>query len=134
MYIATKNNGYGHSIYIQIPRIKQPIPLFVLFRALGVISDKEICERIILNIKDKEMSQMVFGLKASIIDAKSHDTMDKSLEYIISHVMFTPINMDKQTGDKKKKEFANCEWVLTEDIVNKPSSVLMKKIQGEVFC
>ena len=106
MYIATKNNGYGHSIYIQIPRIKQPIPLFVLFRALGVISDKEICERIILNIKDKEMSQMVFGLKASIIDAKSHDTMDKSLEYIISHVMFTPINMDKQTGDKKKKEFA----------------------------
>ena len=33
-----------------------------------------------------------------------------------------------------KKEFANYEWVLSEDIVNKPSSVLMKKIQGEVFC
>ena len=30
--IATKNNGYGHSIFIQIPRIKQPIPLFILFR------------------------------------------------------------------------------------------------------
>ena len=34
----------------------------------------------------------------------------------------------------RKKEFANYEWVLTEDIVNKPSSALMKKIQGEVFC
>ena len=34
----------------------------------------------------------------------------------------------------RKKEFANYEWVLTEDIVKKPSSVLMKKIQGEVFC
>ena len=30
MTIATKNNGYGHSIYIQIPRIKQPIPLFIV--------------------------------------------------------------------------------------------------------
>ena len=34
----------------------------------------------------------------------------------------------------RKKEFANYEWVLTKDIKNKPSSVLMKKIQGEVFC
>jgi DNA-directed RNA polymerase II subunit RPB2 len=106
LFIATKNNGYGHSIFIQIPRIKQPIPLFILFRALGVISDKEICEKIVLNIKKEEMSQMVFGLKASIVDAKSNDTMEKSLEYIINHVMFTPINMDKETGDKKKKEFA----------------------------
>jgi len=34
----------------------------------------------------------------------------------------------------RKKRFANFEWVLKKDIVNKPSSVLMKKIQGEVFC
>ena len=34
----------------------------------------------------------------------------------------------------RKKEFANYEWVLLEDVVNKPSSALMKKIQGEVFC
>ena len=32
--IATKNNGFGHAIDINIPRIKQPIPIFILFRAL----------------------------------------------------------------------------------------------------
>ena len=112
--IATKNNGYGHSIYIQIPRIKQPIPLFILFRALDVISDKEICEKIVLNIKDEKMNKMLYALKASIIDAKSYDTKDKCLNYIVNHVMFTPINMNKETGEKKKKEFA--EDVLNNDL------------------
>ena len=34
MMMSTKQNVFGQSIYIQIPRIKNPIPLFVLFRAL----------------------------------------------------------------------------------------------------
>ena len=45
--IATRNNGAGHAIYIHIPRIKTPIPIFIVFRALGVISDKDICKYII---------------------------------------------------------------------------------------
>jgi len=35
---------------------------------------------------------------------------------------------------KRKKRFVDFEWVLKKDIVNKPSSALMKKIQEEVFC
>ena len=60
MYIATKNNGAGHPIYIQIPRIKNPIPIFILFRALGIKSDKDICELIILNIGDKKMENAIW--------------------------------------------------------------------------
>ena len=44
--IAAKPNGSGYPIYVQIPRIKVPVPLFVVFRALGVVSDKAICEDI----------------------------------------------------------------------------------------
>ena len=47
--ICSKNNGFGHAIQIRIPRIKQPIPIFILFRALGVIEDKKICSYILLN-------------------------------------------------------------------------------------
>jgi DNA-directed RNA polymerase II subunit RPB2 len=102
--IATRNNGSGHGIYVQIPRIKIPIPLFILFRALGVISDEEICKIIILDLA-KSRKQLLFGLKASIIDANEYMTEESSLEYIISNAMFTPINMDKEAGIKKKKEF-----------------------------
>ena len=53
MMIAGKNNGFGNGLYINIPRIKQPIELFILFRALGIISDKEICRHILLDVDDK---------------------------------------------------------------------------------
>ena len=38
----SRNNGFGHPIYVQIPRIKKPIPLFVIFRSLNIISDRDI--------------------------------------------------------------------------------------------
>ena len=106
MTIATKNNGSGHAIYIQIPRIKQPVPLFILFRALGIISDKEICETIVLNIEDDNMSQMLYGLKASIIEANQFRTQDECITYITNNVMFSPINMGVAEGKIKQRQFA----------------------------
>ena len=51
--ISSKNNGFGYGIYIQIPRVKNPVPLFIIFRILNIISDEEICKYILLNIKDE---------------------------------------------------------------------------------
>ena len=103
--IANRNNGFGHNIYVQIPRIKNPVPLFILFRALGCISDQDICAYIILNIKDEHMTRMLMKLKASIIDASALLTQESCLQHIISSAMFTPINMDKETGDARKRQF-----------------------------
>ena len=106
MMIASKNNGFGHGIYVMIPRFKLPIELFALYRALGVMSDREICEHILLNIEDSKQSEMLACLEASIIDGNKYPTQEDSLRHIISMVAFTPINMDKDTGAKKKREFA----------------------------
>jgi DNA-directed RNA polymerase II subunit RPB2 len=106
MMLHSKNNGFGHSIVIQIPRIKQPMPLFVVFRAIGLITDKEICEMILLNLDIKHHEQMLGALQASIIEANKWMTQEDSLKSVISQVMYTPMNMDKETGAKKKREFA----------------------------
>ena len=55
--IATKNSGNGHTIDIHIPRIKQPIPIFIAFRALGIISDKEIIKYILLDVNQVEKKE-----------------------------------------------------------------------------
>jgi len=111
MLISSKNNGFGYPIVLEIPRVKQPIPLFVVFRALGIISDKEICKKILLDIDNIKNKQLLEALQASVIDSDKFLTQEECIKYITSFAMYTPINMDKETGAKKKHDF-------TLDILN----------------
>jgi DNA-directed RNA polymerase beta subunit len=114
MMVVAKQNGFGHPLVIQIPRMKQPISLFIVFRALGVLSDREICEYIVYHIDDGAQNgcgndyntKLLEALQASIIDSNHIMTQDDAIKYFTSQVIFTPINMDKETGAKKKREFA----------------------------
>jgi len=90
IYIVTKNNGFGHAIYVQIPRIKQPIPLFILFRAFGIVSDKDICQKILLHVENPDCEnyvQLLTALHASAVDANECRTTKDALQYITSNVM-----------------------------------------------
>jgi DNA-directed RNA polymerase II subunit RPB2 len=105
MMIASKNNGFGNGIFITIPRIKNPIELYVLFRALGITSDKDITKYIILDIDDDRHVDILHFLQASIIDANKYMTQEDALRHVTSSVAYTPINLDKETGARKKREF-----------------------------
>ena len=105
MYVSSKNNGFGNAICVQIPRVKHPIPLFIVFRALGIMSDKDICNYILLNVEDAKHQDMLETLQASVIEANKYISQKDSIKYITSHVMFTPINMDAETGIQKKHQF-----------------------------
>ncbi|MFY7729892.1 MAG: LAGLIDADG family homing endonuclease [Flavobacterium sp.] len=111
MFVSSKNNGFGFPMVLEIPRVKQPIPLFIVFRALGVMSDKSICDHILLDIRDDKNKMLLEALQASVIDANKYLTQEDAVKYITSFAMYTPINMDKETGAKKKHEF-------TLDILN----------------
>ena len=106
MMIASKNNGFGNGIYVAIPRIKQPIELFVVFRALGIISDKSICQHILLDIDEDKNIDLLKCLQASIIDANKYLTQEDAITHITSFVAYTPFNMDRESGLMKKRDFA----------------------------
>jgi DNA-directed RNA polymerase II subunit RPB2 len=114
IYIASKNNGFGNEIVIQIPRIKQPIPIFILFRALGVDSDKEICKYILLDVDDNNNKALLYALRGSMVEASNHIDYEKAMNYIVSQAAYTPVNMDKEMGIRKKREFT--EEVLNSDL------------------
>ena len=105
MMISPKTSDTD-TIYIQIPRIKKPMPIFIVFRALGIISDKDICEKIVLDMDDKRNKKLIHYLKASVEESNDCLTKEDAIKKIVANVMFTPINMDKETGIIKKREFA----------------------------
>tara|TARA_R110002072_G_scaffold345_3_gene2334 strand:+ start:2615 stop:6163 length:3549 start_codon:yes stop_codon:yes gene_type:complete len=106
LMVSNKNNGFGYAIYLQIPRLKNPVPLFVLFRSLNIINDKDICQKIVLNVDNKENKEILAFLQASIVDANSVMDYEEAIKYITNNVVYTPLNMDKESGAKKKREFA----------------------------
>ena len=105
MTISAKNNGFGHGIFVTIPRVKQPIELFILFRAFGITTDKDICKHILLDINNDETKVMLQHLQASIIDSNEYLTQEDAIQYITNYAIYTPINMDRETGIQKKREF-----------------------------
>jgi DNA-directed RNA polymerase II subunit RPB2 len=48
---------------------------------------------------------MLENLQASIIEANKYMTYNDAVKYITNYVSYTPINMDKETGELKKQQF-----------------------------
>ena len=124
--VASKNNGYGYPMKVVIPRVRESIDLFVVFRALGVTSDREICEYILLNINSELHTDILEFLNASIIESNKCMTKDEALRQITTYVAFTPINMDKEQGSKKKRDF-------TMDVLNNDLFPHCKTPQQKIY-
>jgi DNA-directed RNA polymerase II subunit RPB2 len=112
LMVSSKQNTYGHGIHIVIPRLKQKrsIELFALFRALGVLSDKKICEYIVLNVDDPKNKQILEYLQASIEDGKQFVTDIESIEenamqHVMSVVAYNPYQTDKGAPPIPKLEY-----------------------------
>ena len=78
--IAPDLSYTNNQIVIDIPNVKKPVPLFILMRALGVISDKSIIEYCLLDLKTN--SNMIDLFIPSIHDANTIFTQQIALEFI----------------------------------------------------
>ena len=70
----------NNQIVVVIPNVKKPIPLFIVMRALGVLSDKKIIETVILDL-DKNAGMMELFIP-SIHDTHQIYTQSNALNFI----------------------------------------------------
>ena len=75
-----KVKSKGENIVVNIPNVRKPVPLFILMRALGIISDKEIIKYCLLDLDKNESYMELF--KQSIYEAKLIYTQETALKYI----------------------------------------------------
>lgn len=92
--IENENGTYkNQNIVVNVPNIRKPVPLFILMRALGVISDKEIIETCLLDMKKNDFFIELF--KPCVYDAGYVFTQEAALKYMatltkgktVEHVM-----------------------------------------------
>ncbi len=118
--ITKKENTYDNVLKVSLPHLKQEIPLFVLFKALGCISDKEIIHYIINNDGSKFDELSIKILYLSIKEGEEIMTEPDALEYISRYINNNIYNL---TDDKKIKK-------LSKDIIETQEKeiILMKKL------
>ena len=73
-----KKYNYG-SILVSVPSFKEKIPLFILFRALGIESDKDICDAV-MYIKDFKIYNRAIRAD-DVILCKNNSILDMPLWY-----------------------------------------------------
>ena len=81
IYIVTPSSSYTNDqIVVNIPNVRQPIPLFIVMRALGIISDRDIIQTCLLDLEKN--SKMIDCFIPSVHDAANIFTQSAALEYI----------------------------------------------------
>jgi len=73
----------GKTLSVNIPHCRTDIPLFVLFRAFGILSDKEILKCILYDIDNNEDKLAL--LQSTIEDGSNMLTQNEALEYILRY-------------------------------------------------
>lgn len=79
MVNSTKSSS-NMNIVVNIPNVKKPVPLFIVFRALGIISDKDIIKTCLLDINKYE--SMIDVFLPSVLDGRGYNTQEECLNFI----------------------------------------------------
>ncbi|MFY7729900.1 MAG: hypothetical protein ACOVRN_10310 [Flavobacterium sp.] len=78
--VAPSSKYSNHQIVVSVPNVKKSVPLFILMRALGVISDKDIIKTCLLDLGKN--SGMVDLFIPSVHDAGQVYTQQNALEFM----------------------------------------------------
>jgi DNA-directed RNA polymerase II subunit RPB2 len=89
-FFAPSPRWSNNQIVVTVPNVKKPVPLFILMRALGVISDKSIIEYCLLDLETNK--EYIDFFVPSIHDANKFFTQDNALKYIASFTKHGSIN------------------------------------------
>ena len=82
LHMAGKPNHMGHVIRLNASFLRAEIPLFVMFRALGIESDREIYAHIVLDLDSKKNERIIAELAACAEDACDVHTQEDALTMI----------------------------------------------------
>lgn len=113
--LASKGNANGNCIYVIYQGCKKEIPFSIVFRALGVESDKEMADYIFGKEKSELKEQYLPMLYSSFEEGSVVLTQPQALEYISKNLIF-PIHL-RTIGMTQDKKICNTRISLKSDLL-----------------
>jgi DNA-directed RNA polymerase II subunit RPB2 len=93
IYSDEYNQGLKTNVLVlTCPNIDKTIPIFIMFRALGIESDKEILSYILYDIDSSINTKLLEFLRFSIIDSNYIFTQTEALKYLSNYVEYKDID------------------------------------------
>ena len=112
---SKENPSYnGRLLRIRFRRIKQDLPVIVIFRALNILTDKEIIETIVYDVNDNKNMKILELLRPSIEESSPIQTQKIALEYISRYISG---NITKNNSNNNKYKLKNTYDILISDIL-----------------
>ena len=113
--LSTKETQFGKYIRVVIHHVKNDIPICILFRALGIESDKDIIKYILYDLDDKKNEKLFKYLKGSIEEANNCLYKNTAIDYLCSYLSIT--GYPKEMLQNKNRKINIIKTILKEDFL-----------------
>lgn len=121
--LTKESASFGRSIRIGLGRIRTDVPLFVIFRALGVISDREIMQSIVYDLDDNLSKELMNELRGSLEEAKPIQNQKVALEYLSKYIN----NIIPRNNVSEEHKIKYVEDILMNEILPHVGKIAIKK-------
>lgn len=104
VHVLGKPTGLGAQLYVSIPRLKDPVPLFIVARALGARSDREICEYILLEIRHND--PRLLALRGCAYETQDVSTTEEARQRLLALAKYAP-DTDSPHAEARREKHLN---------------------------
>lgn len=113
--LSARPNHLGRTLRVHTNFLRSEVPIFVLFRALGIESDKEIISHIVLDTDNPKNARLMAELLASADDASDIGTTDDARQSLLKLMGVT--GTPREYMDNAEHAMKVLKNVLTQDLL-----------------
>jgi DNA-directed RNA polymerase II subunit RPB2 len=123
--LSSKPTQFGHCIKMNLHHIRTDVPLFIMFRALGIESDKDIVKHIVFDTDDENNHVIMSHLKGCIEESNHITTRYQALEFLSKYLNIS--GYPREIVVNKHKRIRIVMDILQHDLLPHVSNDLCKK-------
>jgi DNA-directed RNA polymerase II subunit RPB2 len=102
--MSAKPNHLGRTIRINTSFLRSEVPLFIMFRALGIETDKLILNHIVYNLTDKQNTRILEEMKATIDDSSDIYSQEQALNFLLKYTVMSGIPREYLEDPKEARK------------------------------